>query len=382
MNSTSSSHETLYHELIQCRNTINNILYTEFNYQDNSTANANPLYYYPPPYYPYTPYSMPNTYHPYAHNYYPMPRNSQIPIHIPNHGRNNYPFVNSTRNQRNNRNLRNTNYLNSRNSINSLINILNSLNNLQSRYRNNNPRNSDSPRDTNQTSATHNHDINFTNTGDVNNTTENSNNINHENLQNQDVNNNTSQNQTSNFNYNFVPQFNSLLNTRNQNYQNIDSVTDTSPIYDNTHVWTDINIDTSPQRTGAEQRFRDRIRQVLPELVEITLYSDGRPVNTDSMVDVVVPTNLNILRQNTEVSTFASLNASENSCCICQENFQDTDIVRKINSCGHVFHLNCLDTWLESHTSCPVCRHDIRDIRETTAVNENENESDNIEMID
>lgn len=27
-----------------------------------------------------------------------------------------------------------------------------------------------------------------------------------------------------------------------------------------------------------------------------------------------------------------------------------------IPHCGHVFHPTCLDTWLYSHVSCPLCR--------------------------
>ena len=147
---------------------------------------------------------------------------------------------------------------------------------------------------------------------------------------------------------------------------------DTAPT-GNTNYY-DYNIDTSPSQ-NTNQTFRDRIRQVLPELVEITLYSDGRPlnINTENLEDVPVPTNLNILRRNTEVSTYSNLDTTEDSCCICRENFQDTDIVRKINSCGHVFHLNCLDTWLERHTTCPMCRQDIRE--SNTASNESQNEN-------
>ena len=45
-------------------------------------------------------------------------------------------------------------------------------------------------------------------------------------------------------------------------------------------------------------------------------------------------------------------------CTICQETVR-TGIYRKINSCGHCFHVHCIDSWLDQHSSCPVCRQEI-----------------------
>ena len=40
-------------------------------------------------------------------------------------------------------------------------------------------------------------------------------------------------------------------------------------------------------------------------------------------------------------------------CSICYEN-QD-NIIRRL-SCGHEFHLNCIDQWLAKKKTCPYCR--------------------------
>ena len=75
-----------------------------------------------------------------------------------------------------------------------------------------------------------------------------------------------------------------------------------------------------------------------------------------------VSTPLHILRQNSSIDIYENIDIQYDKCSICREDFEGRDIVRKINSCGHVFHMNCLDTWLESHTSCPICRVDLREI--------------------
>ncbi|KAK7312613.1 hypothetical protein VNO77_36597 [Canavalia gladiata] len=48
--------------------------------------------------------------------------------------------------------------------------------------------------------------------------------------------------------------------------------------------------------------------------------------------------------------------AKQLECAICLEEFGDGDSVKMIPYCKHVFHPQCLDTWLSSHVTCPVCR--------------------------
>ncbi|MCD7457960.1 hypothetical protein HAX54_036677 [Datura stramonium] len=47
-------------------------------------------------------------------------------------------------------------------------------------------------------------------------------------------------------------------------------------------------------------------------------------------------------------------------CAICLSDFEHGDKGRKIESCGHIFHENCLDKWLMHgkgrQASCPLCR--------------------------
>ncbi|XP_057763704.1 E3 ubiquitin-protein ligase ATL6-like [Salvia miltiorrhiza] len=43
-------------------------------------------------------------------------------------------------------------------------------------------------------------------------------------------------------------------------------------------------------------------------------------------------------------------------CAVCLNEFEDHETLRLIPKCDHVFHPECVDVWLESHTTCPVCR--------------------------
>ncbi|XP_072957477.1 RING-H2 finger protein ATL70-like [Typha angustifolia] len=43
-------------------------------------------------------------------------------------------------------------------------------------------------------------------------------------------------------------------------------------------------------------------------------------------------------------------------CSICLTDYKNSDVLRELPECGHLFHLKCVDPWLRLHPSCPVCR--------------------------
>ncbi|KAF8098357.1 hypothetical protein N665_0268s0026 [Sinapis alba] len=58
-------------------------------------------------------------------------------------------------------------------------------------------------------------------------------------------------------------------------------------------------------------------------------------------------------------------------CSVCLSEFEEEEMLRLLPKCRHAFHLSCIDTWLRSHTNCPLCRapivndDDSDDIEET-----------------
>ncbi|XP_074270439.1 uncharacterized protein LOC141594158 [Silene latifolia] len=43
-------------------------------------------------------------------------------------------------------------------------------------------------------------------------------------------------------------------------------------------------------------------------------------------------------------------------CSVCLSEFQEGETLRLLPKCNHAFHIDCIDTWLRSHTNCPMCR--------------------------
>ncbi|XP_019164313.1 PREDICTED: RING-H2 finger protein ATL80-like [Ipomoea nil] len=46
----------------------------------------------------------------------------------------------------------------------------------------------------------------------------------------------------------------------------------------------------------------------------------------------------------------------EDECVVCLSQFVQGEEVSVLVQCGHVFHVSCIETWLRSHPTCPLCR--------------------------
>ncbi|KAF0902931.1 hypothetical protein E2562_019868 [Oryza meyeriana var. granulata] len=43
-------------------------------------------------------------------------------------------------------------------------------------------------------------------------------------------------------------------------------------------------------------------------------------------------------------------------CAVCLEALRGGETARRLPACAHAFHVACIDMWLGSHATCPVCR--------------------------
>jgi hypothetical protein len=80
-------------------------------------------------------------------------------------------------------------------------------------------------------------------------------------------------------------------------------------------------------------------------------------------VPPVAPTNDQINRA-TLNTVFSNILSPVNATCpISRDEFNDESEITMIRGCNHIFNRASLREWFVSHSTCPMCRSDIRDYR-------------------
>ncbi|PON95152.1 43kDa postsynaptic protein [Trema orientale] len=51
-----------------------------------------------------------------------------------------------------------------------------------------------------------------------------------------------------------------------------------------------------------------------------------------------------------------SFSVRDTQCSVCLGDYEADDRLQQIPACGHTFHIDCIDHWLATHTTCPLCR--------------------------
>lgn len=132
------------------------------------------------------------------------------------------------------------------------------------------------------------------------------------------------------------------------------------PIYSAPVNLTSSLLSAAPVRRpqAAEQIVTSFINELLRPSYQSTDLTSLESFLNSSVV--VRPTEEQIQRATIVISSFNP--PPYDNCAICQDAMEEGQMVRILSDCTHRFHQECIDTWFQSHVTCPTCRHDIREV--------------------
>uniref|UniRef100_A0A7S4T2D0 RING-type domain-containing protein n=1 Tax=Ditylum brightwellii TaxID=49249 RepID=A0A7S4T2D0_9STRA len=100
-----------------------------------------------------------------------------------------------------------------------------------------------------------------------------------------------------------------------------------------------------------EKRSADTFEDEKDTKVEAV--EEGRVKTTGSSLDEVVGV------ETEEHGLNLPYQGSIDECPICVEKFTEGQMINVSNKCSHVFHKDCIMSWLERHIRCPCCRTEL-----------------------
>merc|ERR1712129_445976 len=107
----------------------------------------------------------------------------------------------------------------------------------------------------------------------------------------------------------------------------------------------------------ARRRRQNRAQQ-LNAALDAIMASSLAPLGDTAAADVAAApaTDMAFVERHTCTSVWAGPAGAE--CVICIQDLVDGDEVRTM-PCGHTFHRECMDVWLQRSRFCPLCRRPI-----------------------
>ncbi|WVZ73118.1 hypothetical protein U9M48_021465 [Paspalum notatum var. saurae] len=116
----------------------------------------------------------------------------------------------------------------------------------------------------------------------------------------------------------------------------------------NWHGSSSSSITTAGAR-GRRQRQRQRQRAATSSTALPVVSAAAEPRGLDEAAIRALPA----FRYSGKKKTPAP---APSECAVCLGEFEDGDRVRLLPGCLHVFHVACIDTWLQGNANCPLCR--------------------------
>lgn len=126
------------------------------------------------------------------------------------------------------------------------------------------------------------------------------------------------------------------------------------------------------QLTPHQQRGQMLSRFMLNEVVYLEIINriyrnqlDGNNRTNTRVLSFTIPVsdfeeNVPVVASQAQIdSSIQTINSTTSNCAICQESISSDAC--QIRQCGHIYHRDCILSWLNVNVRCPVCRHDIRE---------------------
>ncbi|KAI3986471.1 hypothetical protein MKX01_037753 [Papaver californicum] len=79
-------------------------------------------------------------------------------------------------------------------------------------------------------------------------------------------------------------------------------------------------------------------------------------------LDRVTIDRLPIILHKASISSTCKDEAADEQCSICLTMFEDEEKVKVLPNCKHCYHPECVDAWLITHSSCPLCRSSLEQL--------------------
>ncbi|KAI3847928.1 hypothetical protein MKW92_002132 [Papaver armeniacum] len=125
----------------------------------------------------------------------------------------------------------------------------------------------------------------------------------------------------------------------------------------------------------ARERRRERVVTTISHILDPTLLH-----HHNTTTQFYNDNRTGFLKDGLDISTIASLplfvyksddviNANGSvldECAICLSTFEENEVGRLLPICQHSFHVECIDMWLRSNSSCPICRSPVKLEKSTT----------------
>ncbi|KAE8703412.1 hypothetical protein F3Y22_tig00110472pilonHSYRG00526 [Hibiscus syriacus] len=84
---------------------------------------------------------------------------------------------------------------------------------------------------------------------------------------------------------------------------------------------------------------------------QLVFYVDHNALDATRGLDARVLKSLPVFTFSTETHPDSAL-----ECAVCLSEFEENESGRVLPKCKHSFHLECIDMWFHSHSTCPLCR--------------------------